>query len=255
MESKKYEFTGETMKFCEHTLRRIRALVDINAVVKKGDLGGWIECEENLSQEGNCWVDEGCYVCDGAKVYEDAHVADGAKVLSGSEVYGNAYVGSYSEVIHNSKVYGSAAVTGGSLVVGAEVYGYATIAGRAVVENGAKVFDAAIVDYGATVSGKAIVRKTALVSGEAIIADGDIDSRSDFICVGPIGSRNAYTTYNLKTGTVCTGCFKGTLQEFKEQVDVFHGTIFGGNEHHKAYNKLITFFKTFSLRATEPEED
>ena len=39
MESKKYEFTGETMKFYTYTLRRIRALVDIKSVVKKGELG------------------------------------------------------------------------------------------------------------------------------------------------------------------------------------------------------------------------
>ena len=33
--------------------------------IKKGDFGGYVESEKNLSHEGNCWV------YDGAKVYGD----------------------------------------------------------------------------------------------------------------------------------------------------------------------------------------
>ena len=54
----KYEFTGETKKvslFRNITVRRIRATIAFG-VVKAGDLGGWIEKEENLSQEGDAWV-------------------------------------------------------------------------------------------------------------------------------------------------------------------------------------------------------
>ena len=54
--SKKYELTEETIETNEGiTLYRIKALKDFNYVYK-GDLGGFIESEENLSQEGNCWV-------------------------------------------------------------------------------------------------------------------------------------------------------------------------------------------------------
>ena len=40
--------------------------------VKKGDLGGWIEKEENLSQKGDCWVCRYANVYNDSKVYEDA---------------------------------------------------------------------------------------------------------------------------------------------------------------------------------------
>lgn len=54
---KKFEFTGETKVLCWCTLRRIRALVDIPThCVKKGDLGGWIENDKNLSHDGNAVV-------------------------------------------------------------------------------------------------------------------------------------------------------------------------------------------------------
>ena len=55
MEQKKYEFTGETMDFFGRTLHRIRSLrvfSDINV----GDIGGWIEKEENLSHNNNAQV-------------------------------------------------------------------------------------------------------------------------------------------------------------------------------------------------------
>ena len=52
---KKYEFTGETKEikllFRTAVLHRIRATVSFG-FVKIGDLGGWIEKEENLSHEG-----------------------------------------------------------------------------------------------------------------------------------------------------------------------------------------------------------
>ena len=52
---RKYELTGETKKSCTKTLHRIRALRDFGSV-RAGDLGGWVESEENLSHEGDCWV-------------------------------------------------------------------------------------------------------------------------------------------------------------------------------------------------------
>ena len=50
-QERKYEFTGETRKVHGSTLNRIRALRDF-ADVKAGELGGWIEKEDNLSHEG-----------------------------------------------------------------------------------------------------------------------------------------------------------------------------------------------------------
>lgn len=48
---KKYEFTGECKVYFGVTLRRIKSLIDFSDV-KKGELGGFIEKEENLSH--NC---------------------------------------------------------------------------------------------------------------------------------------------------------------------------------------------------------
>lgn len=57
---KKYEFTGETKRVelwnRTATLHRIKATVEFG-FVKVGELGGWIEKEENLSHEGKA-----CYL-------------------------------------------------------------------------------------------------------------------------------------------------------------------------------------------------
>lgn len=53
----KYRLTGETKLWFDRTLYRIRALIDIKEHgVKKGDLGGWIETEGNLSHDGAALV-------------------------------------------------------------------------------------------------------------------------------------------------------------------------------------------------------
>ena len=93
---KKYEFTGETKQvellFRTATLHRIKAVAEFG-VVKIGDIGGWIEKEENLSHEGNAWV------CGNAEVYGDAEVWGNAKVCGNAEVWGNAKVFSISHVL------------------------------------------------------------------------------------------------------------------------------------------------------------
>ena len=53
--NRKYEFTGETKNWIGRTFHRIRAVRDFGDV-KAGDLGGWIETESNLSNDGNAWV-------------------------------------------------------------------------------------------------------------------------------------------------------------------------------------------------------
>lgn len=65
MSNKKYEFTGETKEWCGHTLHRIRAVISF-AYIKAGEMGGWIETEDNLSHNGDAWV------YGDAKVYGDA---------------------------------------------------------------------------------------------------------------------------------------------------------------------------------------
>ena len=99
---KKYEFTGETKEirllFRTATLHRIRATVAFG-IVEVGDLGGWIEKEENLSHEGKAWVCGDAEVWGNAKVWGNAEVWGNAKVCGDAKVWGNAEVFSASHVL------------------------------------------------------------------------------------------------------------------------------------------------------------
>ena len=71
---KKYELTNETIELLGRKLYRMRALKDFFGVTA-GDLGGYIEKEENLSQDGLCWVYGNAEVWGDACVYGNAKFA------------------------------------------------------------------------------------------------------------------------------------------------------------------------------------
>ena len=83
---KKFELTSEFITNIFGTkLFRIKALIEFGNV-KAGELGGFVEKEENLNHEGNAWV------YGNARVYGDARVCDDARVCGNASVYGNARV-------------------------------------------------------------------------------------------------------------------------------------------------------------------
>ena len=144
---KKYELTEETKTLADGTvLRRIRAVIDITRagvkIVRAGDLGGWIEREDNLSHYGEAWVFGEAEVfgearvCGEARVYDNALVCGNAEVYGEARVYDNAEVYGNAEVCGNAEVYGNARVFGNARVCGnAEVYGNARVFGEAEVKD------------------------------------------------------------------------------------------------------------------------
>ena len=174
---KKYEFTGETKDWFGTTLKRIRAARDFTlnngTKVVKGDLGGWIEKETNLSHEGSAWVS------DNAKVYCNAMVCDNASVSGDARVYGNA------------RIYGDAKVCGNAVV-----YGDADVCDDARVYGNAQVYDDARVYGDAEVYGNAWVER-----------------KSDVIWFKNIWSSGRTFTYTRSNGKWTVGCFYGTGEE------------------------------------------
>lgn len=109
---KKYELTNEIKNLEDGVvLYRIRALKDF-ADVKAGDLGGFIQRESNLAQEGNAWVYEN------ACVYGNARVCEYAKVCGNAKVHEYACVCNYARVYRNAEVYGFTELVGDVCVTG-----------------------------------------------------------------------------------------------------------------------------------------
>nr|DAJ70387.1 MAG TPA: Putative transferase, nesg, ydcK, Structural Genomics.38A [Caudoviricetes sp.] len=59
---KKYELTDEILEVGGRVLHRINALRNFGNI-KQGEIGGWIENEDNLSHCGDCWVYGNAIVC------------------------------------------------------------------------------------------------------------------------------------------------------------------------------------------------
>ena len=89
----KYELLiDDTITFFGVQLFRIKALISFKGV-KKGDVGGYVESEKNLSQHGNAWVSGD------AKVYGDAKVSGNAEVSGNAWVSGDAKVSGDADYI------------------------------------------------------------------------------------------------------------------------------------------------------------
>ena len=77
---KKFKLTSEfIVDISGVKLFRIKALIEFGNV-KAGDLGGYIEKEENLSHMGDAWI------------YGDAQISGNAQVFGDAQVFGNARV-------------------------------------------------------------------------------------------------------------------------------------------------------------------
>lgn len=122
---KKYELVKENTKVLEDgtVLYQIRVLRD-GIYPRVGDLGGYIESEENLSQEGRCWVDAS------SMVYGKAIVSEDASVDHGSIVRGT------SDLNRPTKVSGNASLYNSIVFDGASVFGRTYLKDASIGKNG-----------------------------------------------------------------------------------------------------------------------
>ena len=224
----KYELTKETKKIDLRTLYRIRALKNFGNV-KEGDLGGWVEFEENLSQEGNCWIFGDAKVMGKARVSEDAEVGDHAIISGNAEVYGKSKIYGDSHIFEHANVYGLSKIYDNSKIYGnSEVFDYALVSGRSFILGNAKVHQYAQCNN-VNVYGSADVGGDAHLFGIPafinISSDSVIRRTEHILVVGPIGSRKSFTTFSRSIHgiNVSCGCFEGTIKEFEKRVKETHG--------------------------------
>ena len=115
---KKFELTAEYVtNIFGKKLFRIKALVAFGDV-KEGDLGGFVEKESNLDNDGNAWVYGNAKVSGDARVYGDAQVSGDARVCGNALVCGNAQVSGNARVSGEAWVYDNARVCGNARVSG-----------------------------------------------------------------------------------------------------------------------------------------
>lgn len=161
MANNKYEITDiahEAYPF----LHRIRALRDVGYGVKAGDLGGFVEREENLAfvdnegREDNSWI------------FDDAVCAGNALVNAGSQLHdfavacGHAYITQGAVMRGNARAEDSAHLRGGDLCDNARISGCSMVLNDSKRPECAPVLSGDSVCYG-TVQGQVFMEDNAVI--------------------------------------------------------------------------------------------
>ena len=248
-------------------LYRIQALRNFSDVLK-GDIGGYVEKEKNLSQEGDCWI------YDNAKVIGNAVLKDNATAQNNSIICDNAVVSHYATVCDeavvngDAKVYGSAVISRRGVVgARAEVYERSMIGGRAYITDGAKVYGKAIIEGSSTIAGMAEIYGYACVTGNSIVTDsakihGDVNidgpasimgdaeitEDRDFIVFKNWWSSGRYFTWTRSNNMYKVGCFYGTGEELIKKA--YDDTQESGEE----YERIVKYVNdvTKHMKTTTP---
>lgn len=203
---KKYELMPEkSIKIDGRKLYRIRSLKDF-VDVKAGDLGGYVQSEKNLSQEGRCWI------YDNGMVYDNAIVEKNATIRDNAVIKNNAIISDFSIISGHSRITGCSTVKGN-----------ASIYGNTLIANDATIYEYAFINGKIKIFSNAKICGTSRIEGEAEIGENAlIESASDYATVRGFGEQHRLTTFFRRSdgeiGVVC-GCFQGkSLNEFRKQV-------------------------------------
>lgn len=151
---------------CDHTPRtgqyRIRALKDITSGVKKGDIGGYVDSENVLSAEGECWIFDDSLAAEGAKVLGNASVS-GRSCIRGSTIQDEAFVVQSSIVRNGSVIKEKGAITNYSVIDKSTIGEESVVAGADVT--------------GSTLDGICYAGPTAFLVGAKLTGDARVFCR------------------------------------------------------------------------------
>lgn len=206
----KYRLTNETTEHFGHKLYRIKAVKEIKnetMTILPGELGGFIEKEENLSQDGNCWIFSNTYVFDNARVKGNSYVKD-------SRIYGDAVIADNAIVI-KSNVDCSSCICENAVVFDS------TVSGQAYIGQSATVKDSFVGEFVQILDNAEVIHSS--VKGNCIIVrDAKIKQSTDVFCVSQIGdNQDRLTFYKTDKGVsvnINGGVFHTyTLNEFVER--------------------------------------
>lgn len=175
--NKKYELIASD------SIYRIKALKNFytasGELVEIGDIGGFVDSEYNLSQEGCCWISHDARVLDNARVKDDA------------------FIGGYSNI------YDSAEISGRAIVTDSVIHDFAKVSERAIITNNSRVKNKAKV-RGWCLLNMTVVSDMADIFGHCSIRDSHIRHYSLVSGSVKIENSEIYNTTTIYGGLAIT---------------------------------------------------
>lgn len=220
MKNDRFKLTDEVIKLklnlyrphdVSHILHRIEALIDMPDInVKKGDKGGFIEKEENLT--GNAWVYDEAKVFDNAVISDNAIIKENGVVSGNARVYDNAVISGCAHVKGNTKVHGNTKMYDNSIVDDC-----AELDGNTVLYDNADVFGNCNI-Y------SSILRKNVRLRGKIIKLNnatlyGDLKVCGEVCIIDSVVSDNSCRSYNF------SNCLDGSDLPYSGEINSKFGPV------------------------------
>ena len=233
----KYKLTNETINRRGKILHRIIALKDFGTV-KKGDKGGFVEKESNLSQEGNCWL------YDNAKAFDNATISDYVELHDDCEVYGNSRLKGICFIYRNVSISGNSSISGNYIsiydnvtIVSSNVYG------RIVIRNNILIEQSNVIGYGIIQNNISMNKCFTFGDDINIINDSKekaylynakVTNKMNYIFVtNPLNEFMSFFTKKEGGIGVISKPFSGSLDELRENIKEIDN-----NDYHSLINMI-----------------
>lgn len=213
--NKKFELLlNSKIEYKEKTLYRIKALRDFGYVFE-GEVGGYVQSEDNLSHNGDCWVFDNAKVFNSARIHDDARIFENAKVYDEAEVFGSA------------KIYGNA-----------KIYDEAGIFDNATIFENARVCNNARIKYNAIVCGNAKIERDTIIGQISTSYKKVFQYQCKKRVLTAILTEDNQIFYSI-------GCQENiTEREFVDRIYNEGGGL-KENPHREEYLKLIPLINTY----------
>ena len=157
---KKYKLLeDETIEYNGRTLHRIQALKDFGNV-KKGQKGGYIQSERNLSHEGNCWIHDDAMAMDDSKVLDNAMIFDNALMFDHATMYDNSSMFDKTSMYYCTTMYDDASM-----------HNHASMHDHASMRDNASMRDFSSMHWNSSMRDNASMRDYATMRGHSSMHD------------------------------------------------------------------------------------
>lgn len=220
--NKKYRLTDQTIEVNYLgdflPLYRIQALKDFDDV-RKGDLGGYIAGEENLSQDGDCWIYDTSRVFPESRVFENSKILGDSIIMDSSVVGGNARVEDRTVLKDNSRVRENARVDkcsyicDNALIEGFAIVEDSIVQGNSWIRGNSKVFNESNIEGNALITDYAQIDNAQIMGEVCIRGDAVVRSISDYIVIKKWWNDGGYWTWTKSNGKWQNMHFCGTPEE------------------------------------------
>lgn len=190
----------------------------VDVYIKKGEAGGWIESEANLSQDGECWICPGVYVSGGSSISGDSLV----RTIKGEiEISGDC------SVFGNAKILGDGITLTGSVIVGKNAMVCSLVRGaKKTISIGGHITinDNAYVEYKGAGRGRGIqISGVGEISGKAFIGGENIEIG---LSAGKIID-DAFISSDVNIGGSVLIQDEARISGGEDRTVVFNSTVYG----------------------------